>query len=117
MSVNPGYLAREHPVRVLLEQAAAGRQPSQRQLDQLEEVSALLLPDGHSLSRFRRYLSAGAEECAAITARGAHAEARRRAAELVSSLAVTMSEEERAVDTSEPNPEPVDSIAARMFNH
>lgn len=113
MSSNPAYLPREHVVRVTLEEAATGRLPSRQRLDQLEE-SDQALPDGHSLSRFRRLLVVGCEEVAAIRSSGDHAAARRLAAARVAELAVNMTAEER--DATEPNPEPVDEIALRMFS-
>ncbi len=115
---NPAYLDRAHPVRVILERAAySGSLPTKAELDKLAEVSDAVLPDGHTLARFRRHLVAGAQECAGISATGAHATARSRADELAAEMAVTMSPEERDVDTFEVNPEPLDDIARRMFSH
>ncbi len=115
---NPAYLDRAHPVRVILERAAySGSLPTAGQLDALAEVSHATLPDGHTLARFRRALVAGAQECADISATGAHATARGRADELAAELARAMTPEERAVDTFEANPESLDDIARRMFTH
>lgn len=110
--VNPAHLPHGHPVRVLLDAAAAGSVPTRRQLDQLDSHD---LPDGMSLGRFRSKVKAAADDIIAARAGGNNLLGRRVAADKTGELARQMTDEERAIATSDPNPEALTDIGRRMF--
>lgn len=109
------YLSKMHPVRVLLEQAAAGRPPTKAQLDDL--LARDDLPEGHDLARFRSRVVTAARRVAEAGAGGQHIVARREAERSCSELAEAMTPEEAGIDTTHPpgSEEPLDTISARMF--
>lgn len=117
---NPGYISRNHPVRVILDQAAHGNQPSKRDLDQLLiEVSDENLPDGQSLDRYRTELVKHASRIAGIHATGATGPARTAAEEAASTLASQMTTEQRALNTSatRSSDQDVDDVVRRVFEN
>lgn len=117
---NPGYISRNHPVRVILEQAAHGRRPSKRDLDQLLiEVAEENLPDGQTLDRFRSEISTQAAHIAGIYETGAHGPARTAAEEASSALAVRMTPEQRALNTSttRSSERDVEDVVRRVFEN
>lgn len=117
---NPGYISRNHPVRMILEQAAHGRRPSKRDLDQLLiEVSEENLPDGQNLDRFRSEISKQAARIAGIYETGATGPARTAAEEAASALAVHMTNEQRALNTSttRSSTQDVEDVVSRVFEN
>ena len=120
MATNREYLAREHPVRAILEEASLGRRPTKAQLD--AALSSAELPEGSDLGRFRRRIVSavdeiidvhGGERSAGLESN--HGAARRLADDHVGALAGQMSDAERQV--SGPTvAEPLEDIARRMFS-
>ena len=115
---NSSHLDRQHPVRAILEQAAlGGTVPSRKQLDELLVDDAL--PDGHSISRFRRQLSTAAEEVAGIARPGGsshcYKEARDRADHHVVAFASAMTDPERSATGPVATTADLDAVASRMF--
>lgn len=117
---NPGYISRNHPVRMILEQAAHGRRPSKRDLDQLLiEGSLENLPDGQTLDRFRSEISTQAAQIAGIYETGATGPARAAAEEASSAIAVRMTPEQRALNTSitRSSEQDVEDVVRRVFEN
>ncbi|MEW2010759.1 hypothetical protein AB0300_14915 [Microbacterium sp. NPDC078814] len=120
MTENPNYISRAHPVRVILDNAAHGRQPSSNDLDQLlTDVSNERLPSGHSLDAFRADIIREARRIAAINGTGAHANATVEAEAAAAKLAGRMSNEQRALNTSQTksSDREVEDIVARVFDN
>lgn len=120
MTENQNYIDRGHPVRVILDHAAHGRQPSKVDLDTLlSEVSDERLPEGHSLDRFRSTLISKARDIAAINSTGAHANAVAAAEAASGELARLMTPEQRALKTtdSRTSNREVDDAVRRAFEN
>lgn len=112
--MNPRYLPREHPVRVLLDQVTnGGPLPTRAQLDTYLDRHDL--PEGHNLTRFRRSLADAAVEVQKVSRTGHNARAREVAERLFGDMAERMTTEERAIDRTEQDAEGLEDIAARMF--
>ncbi|AKV86387.1 hypothetical protein AKG07_08820 [Microbacterium sp. CGR1] len=120
MTENTNHIDRGHPIRVILDHAAHGRQPSSRDLDQLlDEVSTERLPDGQSLNRFRASLVSKAASIAALNGTGAHGPAVAAAEEAAAEFARQMTTEQRALKTSDSasSQREVEEAVARAFDH
>lgn len=111
------HLDHQHPVRVILYQAALGNEPTREFLDRLLVRDDL--PEGHDLNRHRRRITEAAAKVyeTANPAPGAHAHgpARQLADELCGDLADHLSIHEAAITNTEANPESLADIGARMF--
>lgn len=110
---NNNHIDRNHPVRVLLREAV-GSDISRERLAVSLDAWDDKLPEGSRLSRFRDAVVRGAAEVRALGHAGDQARARSLADELAAQLAGRMTDAERGV-SGDANPEPIDSIAARMF--
>ena len=120
MSTNPNYIARSHPIRVILDKAAHGHQPTKADLDRyLTEVSDERLPDGQSLDRYRAEIVRQSAHIAAVNATGNHGSAREAAETAAAELARTMTPEQRALNTSNTrsSDREVDDIIRRVFEN
>ena len=121
MTTNPSYLDKQHPVRVILEQAALGQRPTKAHLDKLLDRPDL--PDGHDLSRFRTKVVKAADAIADTyggNGSNEHGAARRQADDLVADLAASMTDPERAITSThapsaDTDPDDVRALAERMF--
>jgi hypothetical protein len=109
---NPRHLEQSHPVMFLLRSAAQGGTVTTADLDRFLVRDDL--PEGENLNRFRRNVVDGVAQVRAQAQDGNFAAARAQADQLAGDLAARMTDDEASV-TSEPNPESVDEIAARMF--
>lgn len=117
MAENVAYLAREHPVRVLLEAAALGHEPTRADLDNLARDD---LPEGHDLTRFRAQVAqAGAAIAQAYSPEPGtvyYGTSRAMADDHVARLALQMTPAERELAGDDPaTVESVQDIAARIF--
>ena len=101
MSVNPGYIDKNHPVRFLLRAAANGEALSSRDLEILDQMDPEL-PPGRGLSQYKPSVNAGSRKVAALGKEGRYAEARNLADDLASDLALRMSDEARALTNTHP---------------
>lgn len=108
-------LPKMHPLRVMLEAAAAGHPPTSAQLDEVEQVAKQHLPAGQTFAGVRRDLLDGARRAAALAERGDFITARRVAADYAWRIADKLPDEARQLDTSVVEHESADVIAARMF--
>lgn len=106
-------LDRAHPIRTLLDQASLGTQPTTEQLDKF--LNRPDLPDGHDLARFRARLVRAAAEVGAVKNAGDYQAARRLGDQRAAELAADMTAPEAGIATTDPTPEDVDTITARMF--
>ena len=117
---NNSYISRAHPVRMILDNAAHGRQPSPKDLDQLlDEVSAERLPEGQSLNRFRSELIREASRIAAVASTGARGPASIEAEKSAAEFAYRMTPEQRALNTSDTRSgaREVEDVVARVFEN
>lgn len=107
------HIDRNHPVRAILDAAAAGNAPTKAFLDQmLIDVSDEQLPEGQTLNKFRTDINQRAREIAAFRAQGDHERARRHAADAASELADRMTPTQRALKSNETQASRADVDAA-----
>jgi hypothetical protein len=108
-------LHRQHPVRVLFDQVTnGGPLPTTAQLEDLLVRDDL--PEGQSLTRFRRAIAIEAERCKELGQAGDHAQARAYAERAVAQLASKMTDEERAItNTHTGDDTDIREMTRRMF--
>lgn len=108
------HLPSNHPVRFLIDSAANGRKITSKDLDLLTTAN---LPDGESLDVYRAAVDGAARRVAAIGETGDRLNASRLAEQEWGTIAARMTSEQAAIDTTDPEPESLHSIAARIFDN
>jgi len=115
MKPSARYLPNNHPVRYLLESAANGSPITATDLLILSNAD---LPPSESLTAFADEIEQAGLVIARVGATGAHQPALELAQEQWEQLAATMTDHQRAVDSTEKRPEPetdIDAVIARVF--
>jgi hypothetical protein len=111
------HLPKNHPVRYLLESAANGSPITAADLKILSNAD---LPTSESLTAFADEIEQAGLVIAKVAAIGARQPALELAQEQWQTLAALMTDNQRAVDTTEKPTPPetdIDSMVARIFNH
>ncbi|NRG40194.1 hypothetical protein HRK28_04600 [Rathayibacter sp. VKM Ac-2835] len=117
MSTSNRYLPKNHPVRFLLESAANGSPVTAADLQILSHAD---LPPSDSLTVFADEIEQAGLFIAKVGATGARQPALELAQEQWETIAASMTENQRAVDTTEkatPAETDIDAMVARIFNH
>ncbi|TCL80177.1 MULTISPECIES: hypothetical protein [unclassified Rathayibacter] len=111
------HLPKNHPVRFLLESAANGSPITATDLQILGNAD---LPPSESLATYADEIEQAGLVIAKIGATGARQPALELAQEQWRTLATSMTDNQRAIDTTEkanPPETDIDSMVARIFNH
>ncbi|TCL84809.1 MULTISPECIES: hypothetical protein [unclassified Rathayibacter] len=111
------HLPKNHPVRYLLESAANGSPLTAADLQLLDNAD---LPPSESLTAFADEIEQAGLVIAKVGATGARQPALELAQEQWQTLAASMTDNQRSVDTTEKATPPdtdIDSMVARIFNH
>ncbi|PPH27815.1 hypothetical protein [Rathayibacter sp. AY1F9] len=116
MSTSSRYLPKNHPVRFLLESAANGSPVTAADLQILAHAD---LPTSESLTVFANVIEQAGLFIAKVGATGARQPALKLAQEQWETIAASMTDSQRAVDTTEratPPDTDIDAIVTRVFN-
>ncbi|UYM03446.1 hypothetical protein [Solicola gregarius] len=115
----PSFLAKNHPIRAVLEEAARGNRPTKAQLNQLAAYDAVL-PTDDGIGRFAFAVDRAAARVVGVAQTGAFKDARDEAENAWARIAERMGDSARAVDGNslpDTSDESLDAIASRIYRN